>query len=273
MEVLSLFFERAKRLLMKRVVGGCVCIGMGVFLVGCLSNASGDDKGGSERASARSASVAQEPAASREVELSKTPAPVPTTPMPEPPPAPAPTPVIEEIAPDAPEVSLDPPHDEGSLEVCDRVMKRAMLGNWEGEGEGEILARATPDNIYDVPNSNVAYRTRASTRAKTWRLEYDLHTGDCRHAFSYARVNFAELSSPPHRDGKWSSREEGEYVSRETLEIEGVRAVIKHELGASELVAEMENVELERLKAATRECAEALANSMKNTPPTSPEHP
>ena len=189
------------------------------------------------------------------------------TPEPRPLPKPEPTPEVSEPTPtptpppgDA--TVVDPPHHEAALEICDRAIKKAMVGSYEGEGDGLIVARATPKSIYDVPNENIAYRTRTSTRANIWRLEYNIHTGDCRHAYNYATVNFAELEQAPRHPGEWSIRrgdEDGyEYAERATLEIDGVRVVVHQDTGLEEEGS---------FKHAARECAEALSAAREGDAP------
>ncbi|MEC9439922.1 MAG: hypothetical protein VYE40_02340 [Myxococcota bacterium] len=222
--------------------------------IGCFA----ESNEGSPAAKARGASdvvVAVEgfgeqpvlPEASRGVEFSsKT--------QPEPAPTPAPEKDAPEPAPPEPpgtDALLDPPHHDDVLEVCDRVIKEAMVGSFEGEGDGLIRTHAAPKELYDVPNENIAYRTRTSTKANIWRLEYDIYTGDCRHAYNYATVHFAELEDAPARSGEWRIRKnDEEYAERATLEIDGVRAVIAQDTGLEDEHG---------MKRAARACAEALA--------------
>ena len=141
-------------------------------------------------------------------------------------------------APEAP----TPPRDAEALARCDEAIRSAVLTENPNEEAPIMFARGARDGE-EPPNQNSVYRTRTSPRAEQWRLEYHLHTGDCREAYYYGDVKFAQLDRPPRRPGRWNKH-------RNVLELPGVRVVITDEA-----------IDRPHFEHAARECAEALTKT------------
>ena len=142
----------------------------------------------------------------------------------------------------APEAPTPPPRDAEALARCDEAIRSAVLTENPNEEAPIMFARGARDGE-EPPNQNSVYRTRTSPRAEQWRLEYHLHTGDCREAYYYGDVKFAQLDRPPRRSGRWNKH-------RNVLELPGVRVVITDEA-----------IDRPHFEHAARECAEALTKT------------